>query len=73
MSVSESAHTTVVPSLRSVPLSPQQTPDAFDAEWVAPNATVVGDVKVGPGSSLWHGVILRGDTGAIRIGKNTIV
>lgn len=52
----------VVPSLRSVPLAPDNAPDAFQAEWVAPNATLVGDVTVGEGSSLWHGVVLRGSS-----------
>jgi len=40
---------------------------------VAPNATVIGDVRIGEGSSLWHGVILRGDTASIKIGKNTMI
>lgn len=34
---------------------------------------MIGDVILGPGSSLWHGVIARGDTTPIEIGKNTIV
>ena len=45
----------------------------LQADWVAPNATVVGDVKMGPGSSFWHGVIARGDTAQIEIGKNSVV
>ena len=36
-----------------VPVIPQ---NAF----VAPSAAVVGDVKVGSGSSIWHGCVLRG-------------
>ena len=40
---------------------------------MAPNATVIGDVEAGAGTSLWHGVTLRGDHSAIRIGKNTII
>lgn len=43
------------------------------ADWVAPNATVIGDVTLDSGSSLWHTVILRGDTAKIRVGKNTII
>ena len=31
-------------------------PGAF----VAPNASVVGDVKLGKGSSVWYGAVLRG-------------
>ena len=38
-----------------------------------PNATVIGDVQLGAGSSIWHSVIVRGDTASIKIGKNTTV
>ena len=34
---------------------------------------MIGDVRLGEGSSLWHGTIVRGDTAAIRIGKNTTI
>jgi carbonic anhydrase/acetyltransferase-like protein (isoleucine patch superfamily) len=30
-------------------------------------------VNLKEGSSLWHGAILRGDTAAIHIGKNSII
>jgi carbonic anhydrase/acetyltransferase-like protein (isoleucine patch superfamily) len=45
----------------------------LQGDWIAPNATVIGDVKLGAGSSIWHGVIIRGDTASIHIGKNTTV
>ena len=35
---------------------PTLAPDAF----VAPNASVIGDVTLGKGSSVWYGAILRG-------------
>ena len=40
-------------------------------EVVAPNATLAGDVVLAAGSSVWYGAVVRGDTGAIRIGKNS--
>ena len=40
---------------------------------MAPNATVIGDVRLGEGASLWHSVILRGDTASISIGKNSLI
>lgn len=40
---------------------------------MAPNATVIGDVTLGEGASLWHGVIVRGDTLAVSIGKNSTI
>ncbi|MGY1715601.1 gamma carbonic anhydrase family protein [Geodermatophilus nigrescens] len=48
--------------------SPQVHPDA----WVAPTATLVGDVVVEAGASIWYGAVLRADFGAIvvRAGAN---
>ena len=45
----------------------------LQADWIAPNATVIGDVKLCNGSSFWHGVIARGDTAEIQIGKNSVI
>ncbi len=39
--------------------------------FVAPNATVIGDVHLGAGSSVWFGTILRGDVFTIRVGART--
>jgi len=41
------------------------------AAYLAPNATVVGDVTLGENVSIWYGAVLRGDNGAIRIGAGT--
>jgi len=41
--------------------------------FVAPNATVIGDVDLGDEASVWFGAVLRGDIGAIRIGARTNV
>ena len=43
------------------------------AVFVAPNATVLGDVVLGPGSSVWYGAVLRGDDGTLTLGENTNV
>ena len=43
------------------------------AVFVAPNATVLGDVVLGPGSSIWYGAVLRGDDGTLTLGENTNV
>src|SRR3546814_17136456 len=45
-------------------LWPKIHPDAF----IADTATVIGDVEIGPGSSIWFGCILRGDVNRIRVG-----
>jgi len=41
--------------------------------FVAPNATVVGSVKLGQGASVWYGTVIRGDVGQINIGDNTSI
>jgi carbonic anhydrase/acetyltransferase-like protein (isoleucine patch superfamily) len=46
---------------------PRIDPSAFIAE----NATIIGDVEIGEGSSVWFGSVLRGDVNYIRIGKRT--
>ena len=37
--------------------------------WIAPSATVLGDVRIGKQSSIWYGCVLRGDINYIRIGQ----
>lgn len=37
--------------------------------YIAPTASVIGDVIIGEGSSVWHGASVRGDCWPIRIGR----
>lgn len=39
--------------------------------FIAPTATVIGNVEIGEDSSIWFGVVLRGDVNPIRIGRGT--
>lgn len=39
--------------------------------YVHPDATVIGDVTLGDGVSVWPGAVLRGDYGTITIGART--
>ena len=39
--------------------------------WVADNAQVIGDVTLGEDSSIWFGVVVRGDTESITIGSGS--
>ncbi|OAB55112.1 gamma carbonic anhydrase family protein [Phormidium willei BDU 130791] len=48
-------------------IAPKIHPEAFVAE----TAVVIGDVEIGPGSSIWYGCVLRGDVNYIRIGSET--
>ena len=38
---------------------------------IAEGASVVGDVTLGKGVSVWYNAVLRGDEGAITVGENT--
>lgn len=37
--------------------------------FVAPNATVVGDVEIGDDCSIWFNAVIRGDVNSVRIGN----
>lgn len=39
--------------------------------YLAPTATVIGDVVLGEGASLWFNVVVRGDVNYIRLGDRT--
>lgn len=47
--------------------------DAHPESWVAPNATLVGKVKLESGASVWFNAVLRGDNELIHIGENSNV
>lgn len=44
------------------------SPQFGDDCWLAPNATVVGDVQMGARGSIWFSAVVRGDVNKIRIG-----
>ena len=48
---------------------PRIDPSAF----VAPTAVLIGDVEIGPQSSIWFGAVLRADNGPIRVGARTSI
>jgi carbonic anhydrase/acetyltransferase-like protein (isoleucine patch superfamily) len=39
--------------------------------WVAPNASVIGDVRLGSEASVWFGAVLRGDNEPIIVGARS--
>ena len=47
--------------------APRVAADAY----LAPTATLIGDVEIGGQSSIWFGCVLRGDGNSIRIGERT--
>ncbi|MEM6255241.1 MAG: gamma carbonic anhydrase family protein [Cyanobacteria bacterium P01_D01_bin.156] len=48
-------------------------PDISQAAFIAPNATVIGDVKVLEGANIWYGAVVRGDVEQICIGAHSNV
>jgi carbonic anhydrase/acetyltransferase-like protein (isoleucine patch superfamily) len=48
---------------------PKVHPTAF----IAPTATIIGDVEIGEKSSIWYGTVIRADFAPIRIGKLTAI
>ncbi|WP_372875459.1 gamma carbonic anhydrase family protein [Pseudomonas sp.] len=51
----------------------QSSVDVHPESWVAPNATLVGKVKLEQGASVWFGAVLRGDNELIHIGEQSNV
>ena len=47
------------------------TPKVADDAFVAETATLIGDLEVGSGASIWYGCVLRADLNRIRVGRNT--
>ena len=48
-----------------------KTPRIDPTAFIAPGARIIGDVEIGPNSSVWYNCVLRGDVNAIRIGART--
>jgi len=46
-------------------------PTISDEAFIAPNATIIGDVVIGADSGVWFNCLLRGDVNEIRIGERT--
>jgi carbonic anhydrase/acetyltransferase-like protein (isoleucine patch superfamily) len=51
------------------PWRPQLPPEG--EYWIAPNATLIGQVRLERGASIWFGSVLRGDNEMIAVGENT--
>jgi len=46
-------------------------PRVHASAFVAPNASVIGDVQIGAEASIWFGCVLRGDTNLISVGARS--
>ena len=47
------------------------TPAIHESAWVADSAQVMGNVTLAEGSSIWFGVVVRGDTETITVGRGS--
>lgn len=50
-----------------------KAPQLGAGAWVAENASVIGDVVLGPRASIWYGAVVRADVEKIRIGADSNV
>lgn len=48
-------------------------PEVYPTAFVSAQATLIGDVRVGPQSSVWPGAVIRADSGTISIGRGSNV
>ncbi|MBL8450774.1 MAG: gamma carbonic anhydrase family protein [Dechloromonas sp.] len=49
----------------------EKTPAIDPTAWVAANATLIGDVRLGAAASVWWNAVLRGDNDPISIGARS--
>ena len=50
-----------------------KTPRIHDTAFIAPGCTIIGDVEIGTGSSIWYNCVLRADVSRIVIGERSNV
>jgi len=51
----------------------KQVPKIGAEVFIAPSATVIGDVQLGAKSSVWYGAVVRGDVNAVSVGDESCV
>lgn len=63
----------LVPSTRFVSVDGVAPMVAEYGTFIAPSASVIGDVSIGRNSSVWYGTTVRGDVNKITIGERTSI
>jgi carbonic anhydrase/acetyltransferase-like protein (isoleucine patch superfamily) len=48
-----------------------QAPKVHSSAWIAPTATLIGDVTIEANASVWYGCVLRGDADRIVLGRGS--
>ncbi|MEO0419223.1 MAG: gamma carbonic anhydrase family protein [Pseudomonadota bacterium] len=60
------------PGVHIIPIH-GKTPKIHETAFIAPGCSIIGDVEIGAGSSIWYNCVLRADVSQIRIGERTNV
>ncbi|MXO51943.1 gamma carbonic anhydrase family protein [Erythrobacter gaetbuli] len=60
------------PGVNIVPIH-GKVPNIHESAFIAPGCTIIGDVTIGAGSSIWYNCVLRADVSRIVIGERTNV
>ena len=60
------------PGVNIIPIH-GKIPKIHETAFIAPGCTIIGDVEIGAGSSIWYNCVLRADVFKIRIGERTNV
>ena len=63
---------TRIPGENIVPIH-GKTPKLHETAFIAHGCTIIGDVEIGAGSSIWYNCVVRADVFKIRIGERTNV
>lgn len=50
-----------------------KTPKIHDSAFIAPGCCIIGDVEIGPQTSIWYNCVIRADINHIRIGARSNV
>lgn len=48
-----------------------KSPIVDESCFIAPHASIVGDVEIGKNSNIWYNCVVRGDVNIVRIGEDT--
>jgi len=60
------------PGVTIIPIN-GKTPRLHDTAFIAPGCVLIGDIEIGPDSSIWYNCVLRADVSFIRIGARSNV
>ena len=63
---------TARPGVHIIPIH-GKVPQIHESAFIAPGCSIIGEVTIGAGSSIWYNCVLRADVSSITIGERTNV